>query len=154
MFDKEYFSKDIYEFLLTLNKHSVKFVVIGGEAVIYYGHSRLTGDIDIFYDITDENIENLWKALLDFWDNDIPMIKSSDEFSKKGIVVQFGLPPNRINLINSIEGVEFSEVWMGKVSEKLDLGNGKTEEIFIVGLKDLIKNKESTGRHTAIQKQN
>ena len=147
MINKEYFSKDVYEFLLALKKHSVKFVLIGGEAVIYYGHPRLTGDIDIFYEISDENIANLWNALSDFWDNNIPIIKSKEEFSKPGIVIQFGLPPNRIDLINKIEGVEFPEVWDGKVCEKLELGGGKTEDIFLIGLKELIKNKESAGRH-------
>ena len=37
MFSKEYFSADIFEFLNILTKHKVKFVIVGGEAVIYYG---------------------------------------------------------------------------------------------------------------------
>jgi predicted nucleotidyltransferase len=45
---KIFFSSDIVEFLFLLHKHKVKYVIVGGEAVIYYGHARLTGDIDIF----------------------------------------------------------------------------------------------------------
>jgi len=44
------------------------------------------------------------------------MLKSKDELKKKGIIVQFGLPPNRIDLLNSIDGVGF-----GKREERRDL---------------------------------
>lgn len=151
MFTKEYFSPDIFDFLNVLNKHKVKFVIVGGEAVIYYGYARLTGDIDLFYDNSNENIENLWSALIEFWDNDIPIIKSKDEFKKRGTVIQFGLPPNRINLINSIEGVEFSEVWENCKIEQLDLENKQYIDIYIIGLKQLIKNKRASGRYKDLE---
>jgi len=151
MFDKEYFSKDIFDFLVILSKQKVKFVLVGGEAVIYYGHARLTGDIDIYYEVTDENISKLWNALLEFWDHDIPMVNSKNEFKKIGIVVQFGLPPNRIDLINTIEGVDFNEVWKNKVSEKLNLESGDSLEIFLIGIKELIKNKISAARHKDLE---
>jgi len=151
MFTKEYFSPDIFDFLNVLNKHKVKFVIVGGEAVIYYGYARLTGDIDLFYDNSNENIENLWSALIEFWDNDIPIIKSKDEFKKRGTVIQFGLPPNRIDLINSIEGVEFSEVWENCKIEQLDLENKQYIDIYIIGLKQLIKNKRASGRYKDLE---
>ncbi len=151
MFTKEYFSPDIFDFLNVLNKHKVKFVIVGGEAVIYYGYARLTGDIDLFYDNSNENIENLWSALIEFWDNDIPIIKSKDEFKKRGTIIQFGLPPNRIDLINSIEGVEFSEVWENCKIEQLDLENKQYIDIYIIGLKQLIKNKRASGRYKDLE---
>jgi len=42
MIKKNYFSEDIFELLLLLNKHGVKYLIVGGEAAIYYGHTRLT----------------------------------------------------------------------------------------------------------------
>ena len=48
--EASYFSPDILEFIKLLHVHRVRYVVVGGEAVIYYGHARLTGDIDFFYD--------------------------------------------------------------------------------------------------------
>lgn len=151
MFSKDYFSKDIFEFLLILKKHFVKFVLVGGEAVIYYGSARLTGDIDIYYEISDKNSSNLWDALLEFWDNDIPIIQERDELLKSGMVFQFGLPPNRIDLINSISGVEFNEVWKNKKGVDLDLGNGDRLEIYLIGIKELIKNKEASARHKDLE---
>jgi len=58
-----YFSPDILEFLRLLSIHKVRYLIVGGEAVIYYGHARLTGDIDIFYDRTKENTKALFEDL-------------------------------------------------------------------------------------------
>jgi len=44
---REHFSDDILEFLSILHENDVKYIIIGGEAVIYYGFARLTGDIDL-----------------------------------------------------------------------------------------------------------
>jgi hypothetical protein len=62
-----YFSKDILDFLYLLYKHQVKYLIVGGEAVIFYGHARLTGDIDFYYDRSTENVNKLFKALNKFW---------------------------------------------------------------------------------------
>ena len=42
--DASSFSPDIQDFLGTLHAHDVRFVIVGGEAVIFYGHIRLTAD--------------------------------------------------------------------------------------------------------------
>ena len=62
-----YFSKDILDFLYLLYKHQVKYLIVGREAVIFYGHARLTGDIDFYYDRSTENVNKLFKALNKFW---------------------------------------------------------------------------------------
>ena len=71
-----FFSKDIVDFLFLLSKYKVKYVIVGGEAVIYYGHARLTGDIDIFYGLSKGNVEKLFQMLNDFWDS-LALIKKS-----------------------------------------------------------------------------
>lgn len=151
MLNKNYFSKDVIEFFLALNNHSVQYVIIGGEAVIYYGYARLTGDIDIFYGASEENITNLWNALTEFWDGNIPGINQKEILSKKGTVIQFGMPPNRIDLLNEIDGVNFKEVWENKKIEELLTDNGKKEQIFLVGLDELIKNKAASGRYKDLE---
>jgi hypothetical protein len=40
--------RDFREFFRLLNKHRVKYLVIGGYAVGYHGYPRYTGDVDIF----------------------------------------------------------------------------------------------------------
>jgi hypothetical protein len=142
---KLFLSDDTIEFLYLLNKYKVSYVIVGGEAVIYYGHARLTGDIDIFYDRTDVNSKNLFNALNEFWNNNIPGISDYKELLGKGAVFQFGIPPNRIDLINVIEGVSFKEVWKNKTKDNASFKRMEFG-VFYIGLNELIKNKKAVGR--------
>lgn len=142
---KIFFSSDIIEFLFLLSKYKLKYLIVGGEAVIYYGYARLTGDIDIFYDREKENCTKLFKALNEFWDDDIPGITSKKELQKKGEIFQFGVPPNRIDLINEIENVHFDEAYENKIEDKIT-HKQRDFDIHYIGLKDLIKNKKVINR--------
>jgi len=126
----DYFSEDIIEFISLLTEHEVKYLIVGGEAVIYYGYLRLTGDVDFFYSSDDDNV---------------PGIDQKEEFKKDGYVIQFGVPPNRIDLMNSIDGVDFEEAWVNMKSENLETSS-KTIPIYYLGLEQLIKNKKASGR--------
>lgn len=105
MIRADYFSSDILELLDLLYRKKVEYLIVGGEAVIYYGYPRLTGDIDLFYRNSDKNTKKLFNVLLDFWDGDIPGIKEKAGLAQPGYVIQFGVPPNRIDFLNEIEGV-------------------------------------------------
>jgi len=140
-----YFSADVSEFLFVLSKHRVQYLIVGGEAVIYYGHARLTGDIDIWYNVAQPNAHRLFGALKEFWDRDIPGINDWKELTKKGMIFQFGVPPNRIDLISDIEGIGFSEAWKGRTTERLSFRRNQFH-IFYIGLEDLLKNKRVAGR--------
>ncbi len=140
------FSKDISDFIIRLFQHNVKYLIVGGEAVIYHGYARLTGDIDFFYDRENENIKNLFNALLEFWEGTIPGISSSDALSGPGTIIQFGQPPNRIDLINEIDGVSFSQAWGTRIDEELTLENQKYT-VYYINLEMLIKNKKASGRY-------
>ena len=62
-----HFSQDIQDFLKIIADHNVKYVMVGGEAVIYYGYARLTGDVDFYYESSKENALRLFEALNEFW---------------------------------------------------------------------------------------
>lgn len=141
-----YFSKDTIELLSLLQLHEVQYVIVGGEAVIFYGYPRVTGDIDIFYDNSRVNSEKLYKAMLDFWAGNIPGMASADEFMETGVIIQFGQPPNRIDLINRIDGIHFNEAWESRVTQKIGTDNPKIIA-FYIGLDQLIKNKKASGRY-------
>jgi hypothetical protein len=146
----EHFSPDIQEFLLLLAREAVKYLIIGGEAVIYYGHARLTGDVDLYYERSPENALRLFNALQEFWGGTIPEIARPEELLPEGRIVQFGAPPNRIDLINSIDGVDFPSAWESRVSEKMVVKNQQIE-IYIIGLKHLIQNKRILSRHRDLE---
>lgn len=141
-----YFSSDISEFLFLLSNHNVRFLLVGGEAVIFYGYGRLTGDIDIFYDRTEGNSRNLYETLSEFWNGKIPGVKNYKELMRKGMVFQFGVPPNRIDLINDIDGVSFDDAWEGKVVTNV-LHDRIRIPLYYIGLNDLIKNKSAVRRN-------
>lgn len=141
-----HFNTDFRDFLIALSRNAVKYLIVGGEAVIYYGYPRLTGDIDIFYKLSNENSDGLYAALSEFWDESIPGIKSKDDLMEEKVIIQFGAPPNRIDLINYINGVSFDEAWRSRLVEKIKFNN-KFHEINYIGLDALIKNKEALKRN-------
>ena len=139
------FTPDILDFIIYLNKYEVKYVIVSGQAVIYYGHSRLTGDVDFYYERTEANCNRLFQALYEFWGGEIPGLKAEEDLNKKNMVFQFGIPPNRIDLINEISGLEFNQVWEDREIVKLKLPTGSMD-LFFIGLDLLIKNKEKVAR--------
>jgi hypothetical protein len=140
-----HFSSDILDFIKLLYRHHVRYVVVGGEAVIYHGHARLTGDVDFFYDLSADNVEALYRVLEEFWAGDVPGIKRPEELLEDGVIVQFGRPPNRIDLLNRIDGVAFSEAWLDRVSAFIEEMEEATP-VYYAGLGTLIRNKEAAGR--------
>jgi len=145
-----YFSPDIKDFIFFLDKHKVKYLIVGGEAVIYYGHTRLTGDVDFFFESVPENIKRLYDSLTEFWRGNIPGVDSIEDLKKPALIIQFGVPPNRIDLMNLIDNVSFSEAWKNKVTDKLRIYK-KTIPIYFIGLDELIKNKEMINRPKDIE---
>lgn len=140
-----HFAPDVQDIIFLLSKHKVRFLIVGAEAVIFHGFARLTGDIDIFYELSPENCDHLFHALTEFWSGKIPGITTVSALAKKGTVVQFGYPPNRIDLINEISGVGFPEAWKGRRTQ-IHMILQKPLRVPYIGLPDLIKNKKACGR--------
>ena len=57
------FSADVLAFIRLLRWFEVRYLVVGGEAVIFHGYPRLTGDIDFYFQRTAGNVARLFKAL-------------------------------------------------------------------------------------------
>jgi hypothetical protein len=140
-----HFSKDIRDFLTCLGRHSVDFMIVGGEAVIFHGYPRVTGDVDILYRLTPDNTRRLYAALKDFWGGGVPGIKSSSSLNRDGMIVQFGVPPNRIDLINRMDGVSFEEASDGALTVVLE-GMAPPAVCRFIGIDELIRNKIAAGR--------
>jgi hypothetical protein len=139
------FSTDVLELLRLLEKHGVDYLIAGGEAVIFHGYPRFTGDIDFFYDRTIENAGRLFDALLEFWQGSVPNIKSASALMEEGMVFQFGRPPYRIDLLNKIDGVTFAEAWLGRETPKV-VGAGEPVTVLYLGKEALVTNKRASGR--------
>jgi predicted nucleotidyltransferase len=145
-----HFSEDTQEFLRFLAKYGVKYVIVSGEAVIYYGYARLTGDVDFFYEDSQQNAKDLFQALEEFWKGDIPGISNVDELLEPGIIIQFGTPPNRIDLLNKIDAVTFQEAWLNRTTVDLRIREERLPVHFI-GLDELIRNKKALKRYKDLE---
>lgn len=143
--DAACFSADTRDFLVLLDKHEVMYMIVGGEAVIYYGYARLTGDIDFFYELSADNVRRLYVALQEFWQGSVPGVETAEELAQPGVIIQFGVPPNRIDLVNRIDGVEFEKAWPNRTRVRLR-GKDVNIEVQYLGLDDLIRNKREAGR--------
>jgi hypothetical protein len=117
----------------------------GGEAVIFHGYARLTGDADLFYDRDPANADRLFRALTEFWDGPIPGVATAAEVAAPGVIIQFGVPPNRIDLINEVDGVSFGAAWRSRVEAILVTATAESP-IHDMSLDDLIRNKQIAGR--------
>lgn len=144
-----HFSEDVQEFLRLLHEHRVRYLIVGGEAVILHGHPRYTGDVDFHYQPTPENARRLFEALREFWGGSVPAVATSEELLQDGIVVQYGRPPNRIDLLSRVDGVEFDTAWERRVDVLLT-GN-LSFTIPFLSVTDLIASKRAAGRHKDLE---
>ena len=143
--DEAHFSPDTRAFLERLGWHGVQYLIVGGEAVIFYGYARLTGDTDFFYGRDSANVERLFRALGEFWDGEIPGVAAAHELTSPGVIIQFGVPPNRIDLINEVDGISFEAAWQSRVEARLKTPGGETP-VYYLALDDLVRNKQVAGR--------
>ncbi|MCX8490622.1 MAG: hypothetical protein ORN54_06100 [Cyclobacteriaceae bacterium] len=132
------FDDEHLAFLRALNKHSVKYVIIGGHAAIYHGVNRNTGDLDILIEPTITNGHKLIKAMTDL-KLQIPDIK--DEEWESQLVLSFGFEPEAIDILNYSPGLNFNDVYKNAV-----LSNCDDTESLIIDIRDLIANKEALNR--------
>ena len=130
--------KDFKEFIKLLNKNNVRYIVIGGYAVVYHGYVRSTNDIDMWIDIHKDNIKKAIKALDEFGFSSLN-IKEAD-FSPNQII-QLGHPPHRIDLITPPAGIDFDTCYESKEQVMID-----NITVNIIDLENLIKTKKATNR--------
>ena len=133
------FEEDFIDFIELLNKYKVEYLIIGAHALAYHGRPRHTGDLDIWINPNPENASKLVIVLNDFGFGSLGL--STADFLKDGYVTQLGYPPLRIDILNSISGVEFGMAYKEKVTTLID-----ELKVNFINLSDFIKNKEATGR--------
>ncbi|MEZ6062192.1 MAG: hypothetical protein R3C19_17775 [Planctomycetaceae bacterium] len=130
---------DFKEFVALLNKHEVRYLVVGGYAVAFHGHPRYTKDLDVWLDATADNATRVLNALDEFGFGELQL--AVDDFLVPGFVIQLGRPPNRIDMLTSLKGVDFSECYERRVACRA----GEIETDFL-DLESLKRNKRAVGR--------
>ena len=109
---------DFSEFLKSLNSNEVKYLLIGGYAVGYYGYPLATGNLDVWVEIDPGNAAKIVAVLTEFG-FDVPGL-SVDVFLKEDKVIRMGVPPLRIEVLTSISGVVFEECYRHRTRDVID----------------------------------
>ena len=131
---------DFKEFLKLLNDKGVKYLIIGGYAVAYYGYPRATNNMDIWVAIEPENAKQMVAALREFG-FDLAEL-SPDLFMQENKIIRMGNPPMRLEIMTHISGVEFNDCYPSRVVDTVD-----GVEINLISLENLKINKKASGRH-------
>jgi hypothetical protein len=131
---------DFKEFVALLNAHDVRFMVVGGYAVAFHGHPRYTKDLDLWVEREPENASRLIAALQEFGFGSVGL--KTGDFLEPDQIIQLGYPPNRIDLITNLKGVEFAVCYEARVVVEIE----KVPVPFI-DLEHLKQNKRAVDRN-------
>lgn len=131
--------KDYEELLKLFNKNKVKYCLIGAYAVAFYAKPRYTKDIDILVNPDKENACRIIKALNEFGFRKLGL--TEEDFSKEDKIIQLGYEPVRVDILTSIKGSNFEEIWQNRKVSKFG-----SQKVFFIGIKELIKNKKLSER--------
>lgn len=110
--------KDWKEFLQLLNARGAEYVVVGAFALAFHSEPRFTGDLDILIRRTPENAARVIATLRAFGFASLAI--TSEDLLWEGRVIQLGIRPNRIDLLNSLSGVDAEVVWQKRTPGDLD----------------------------------
>jgi hypothetical protein len=136
------FYSDFRDFLVSLNKHNVRYLLVGGYAVVFHGYARTTGDLDVWVDRTKENYEFLKIAFQSFgmpvFDMTIDSFLNIDKFE----VFRFGRKPVAIDIMTKMADLKFSACY-----ERKQLFEDEGLLLPVVNLQDLLHAKKIAHRH-------
>jgi hypothetical protein len=132
-------NENFTEFIRLLNKYQVRYVLVGGWAVIFEGYSRTTGDIDFFIEVEEENADKVMLVVKEFMGSSIGFAK--EDFLKEDNVIMLGRTPLRIDILTSISGLSFEEA-----VNTSHIYNDEGLDIRCIHINELITNKKASGR--------
>lgn len=147
---------DFKELIALLDKHKVKYLVVGGYAVARHAQPRATKDLDILIQRAPKNAVALYAALAEFGaplltrdeaggDPRIPTRKlTAKDFVERGTWYTMGVPPVAIDILPEISGVKFSTAWKNRATLVIDEETGLTAHF--ISRADLIAAKLAAGR--------
>jgi len=132
-------NQDFKEFIQSLNDNQVRYLVIGGYAVAFHGNPRYTKDMDVWIDASPENAAKVVQALEQFGFGSLGL--KTEDFLTPNQIIQLGYAPNRIDILTTLEGIEFESSYTSRVEVEID-----QVKVNFIDLENLKKNKKATGR--------
>ena len=135
--------RDFVEILQELLTAEARFLVVGAHALAAHGAPRFTQDLDVWVDPAEDNADRVWRALLAFGAPVDELGIGPEDVQNPDMVLQFGLPPVRIDMMTSIRGVEsFAAAWQRRRVHRA----GSLPAVPFLGRNELVANKKASGR--------
>ena len=132
---------DFLDLLGAFRDAQVRFLVVGAHAMSAHGSPRATGDLDVWVEASTANAARVWRALLEFGAPLDALGLAIEDFATEHNVVQLGLPPRRIDLLTSIDGVDFALAWESRFVTTV--AGCSTP---FLSYEDLLRNKRASSR--------
>jgi hypothetical protein len=130
---------DFRDLLAEFNGCGVEYLIVGAHALAAHGHVRATKDLDIWVRPEPENAKRVLKALQGFG---APLHDLSErDLAEPGLIFQIGVPPVRIDVVTSIDGVEFAQAWPERLATRFS-----DQPVSVLSRKHLIQNKRASAR--------
>jgi predicted nucleotidyltransferase len=132
-------NSDFRDMLRELNAAGVRYLIVGGYAVMVYTEPRYTKDLDLWIEPTESNAQKLFVALARFGAPTGDL--RPGDFTEPEVSFQIGMDPVRIDIMTSVSGLDFALAWERKV--KVDFGG---ESAPVLCRKDVLQSKIAAGR--------
>ena len=134
-----FINSDFTDLLNLFNEYKVKYLVIGGYAIIQYAEPRYTIDLDLWISIEEKNAASVFYALKSFG---APLANLSEvDFAEEGYFYQMGVPPMRVDILMGIPGLDFEIAWKNRNTIDFD-----GTLVPFISKQDLILAKQASGR--------
>ena len=113
-------------------------MIVGGQAAIYYGVRRGTGDLDLLIEPTSQNGEKILKA---FHELSLQIDEIKPQEFEQPLFLGLGFEPDAVDIFTTTPGIDFQSAFQ-HAKEIRDINIS----VMIIGIEDLIKTKESLNR--------
>lgn len=132
-------NSDFKDLLQSLSAAGVRYLIVGGYAVMVYTEPRYTKDLDLWIEPVESNARKLFVALAQFGapTGDI----RPGDFTEPDVFFQIGVEPVRIDIMTSVPGLDFVPAWERKVI--VDFGG---ESAPVLCREDVLRSKIAAGR--------
>ena len=127
--------KDVFS---SLQRHNVRYLVIGGIAAVLYGVPRATFDLDILIDANSDNAKNLLDAFLEARLGTAGLTTPEELLSQEITIFKDRV---RIDVQTSTPGLKFDEAW-----ERRETMKYQKQKFYVISREDLISSKRAAGR--------
>lgn len=127
----------------SLQKHNVKYLVIGGIAAVLHGVPRATFDLDILIEADPENARLLLDALLEAKLGTAALTSVEDLLAHEITIFKDWV---RIDVQTATPGLSFNEAW-----QRREIMTYQGQEFYVVSKTDLVASKRAAGRERDLE---